>query len=120
NAVAGTKPNNSFNRSADSAALIENLNLSALIARPVNSGVMPTGSASENCAIDWKGKVVGKKLAQWEQYQEEAASFFRSLGLKAEVNAKKLRGARAQHDVDVWVYGSIYGLEFRWVIECKS
>ncbi len=32
--------NNSFNRSANSGAFIENLNLSALCARPVNSSVM--------------------------------------------------------------------------------
>jgi hypothetical protein len=32
-------PNNSFNRSANSAAFIVNLNLSASNARPVNSGV---------------------------------------------------------------------------------
>jgi hypothetical protein len=35
-----TKSNNSFNRSANSVAFIENLNLSALNVRPVNSGVM--------------------------------------------------------------------------------
>ena len=75
---------------------------------------------SQKYAFDWKSEVMDKQLAQWERYQEEAAAFFRSLGLKAEVNAKKLRGARATHDVDVWVYGSIYGLEFRWVIECKA
>ncbi len=33
------KPNNSFNRSANSAALIVNLSVSALCARPVNSSV---------------------------------------------------------------------------------
>jgi hypothetical protein len=34
-------PNNSLNRSAHSIAFIENLNLSVLCARPVNSGVGP-------------------------------------------------------------------------------
>jgi hypothetical protein len=41
NGIINGRSNNSFNRSANSAALIENLNRSALCARPVNSGVSP-------------------------------------------------------------------------------
>jgi len=37
--AAGHAPNNSFNRSAISAAFIENLRIPTLDARPVNSGV---------------------------------------------------------------------------------
>ena len=45
-------PNNSFNRSANSAAFIENLSISALCARSVNSGVGPqlTGGRDVNTA----------------------------------------------------------------------
>lgn len=54
----------------------------------------------------------------WKQYQNEAAEFFRSLGCDAEVDAKVV-GVRAEHRVDVWVRFKKFGLEARWVIECK-
>lgn len=30
-----------------------------------------------------------------------------------------MQGARGEHEVDVWVSRSIYGLEHHWVVECK-
>jgi len=54
----------------------------------------------------------------WKQYQDEIAKFFRSLGADAEVEAK-VAGARAEHRIDVWVRFKKFGLETRWVIECK-
>jgi len=56
--------------------------------------------------------------AGWQQYQDDAAAFFRALGLVAEVEAR-MEGARGVHDVDVLVSGTIYGLSIRWVVECK-
>lgn len=38
----------------------------------------------------------------WEDYQEEAASFFRSLGLEATTNVR-VNGIRTHHDIDVLV-----------------
>ncbi len=54
----------------------------------------------------------------WKQYQDETAKFFRSLGCDADVEAK-VAGARAEHTVDVWVRFRRFGLETKWVIECK-
>ena len=55
----------------------------------------------------------------WERYQEQAAEFFRSLGCDADVNLKKVPGARGKHDIDVLVRFKKFGLETTWVIECK-
>lgn len=54
----------------------------------------------------------------WKQYQNEIAEFFRSLGCEAEVEAK-IVGVRTEHKIDVWVCFKKFGLETRWVIECK-
>ena len=54
----------------------------------------------------------------WRRYQEETAEFFRSLGCEVDVEAK-VRGARAEHKIDVWVRFKKFGLETMWVVECK-
>lgn len=54
----------------------------------------------------------------WRRYQEETAEFFRSLGCEADVEAK-VPGARAEHRIDVWVRFKKFGLETKWVVECK-
>ena len=54
----------------------------------------------------------------WKQYQNEIGEFFRGLGCDAEVEAKVV-GVRAEHKIDVWVRFKKFGLETRWVIECK-
>lgn len=55
---------------------------------------------------------------KWEEYQNEVADFFRSIGLKAGVE-QKITGARGSHKIDVWVTFDKYGQEIRWVVECK-
>lgn len=55
----------------------------------------------------------------WQSYEEEAANFFRRLGLKATVGAT-VDGARGTHKVDVWVQGELHGLPFKWIVECKD
>lgn len=54
----------------------------------------------------------------WKDYQEQTATFFRSIGFEAETD-KKIQGARASHDVDVYVTSSVAGFSVQWVIECK-
>lgn len=54
----------------------------------------------------------------WQAYQDSCALFFRKLGFKADVEAK-VDGARGSHKVDVFVTGSVHGITFRWVVECK-
>lgn len=54
----------------------------------------------------------------WRRYQEETAEFFRHLRCEADVEAK-VPGARAEHKIDVWVRFKKFGLETKWVIECK-
>src|SRR5437016_1504933 len=58
-------------------------------------------------------------MLRWAVYQEQVAEFFRSLGCLATINAK-IRGARATHAIDVWVEFKRFGVEHRWVIECKA
>jgi restriction system protein len=54
----------------------------------------------------------------WQDYQEEVAKFFRSLGLKATTNFT-VQGVRTTHDVDVFVEAHHVGFVVRWIIECK-
>jgi restriction system protein len=54
----------------------------------------------------------------WDEYQEEAADFFRSLGLEATTNVT-LKGVRTSHDIDVLVKSKHAGFEVTWVVECK-
>lgn len=55
---------------------------------------------------------------RWRDYQEDVAKFFRQLDCDAKVDAR-VQGARARHNIDVWVTFSRFGLEHKWVIECK-
>jgi hypothetical protein len=54
----------------------------------------------------------------WQQYQEKTADLFRSLGCVADIETQ-VSGVRATHMIDVWVRFRKFGLEVRWVIECK-
>lgn len=54
----------------------------------------------------------------WQDYQEEAASFFRSLGLDASTNVT-VKGARTTHDIDVLVSSHHVGFDITWLVECK-
>jgi hypothetical protein len=55
----------------------------------------------------------------WKEYQKQAAAFFVSLGLNAQIEAI-VQGAREKHEVDVYVTGKHYGLPLKWVVECKN
>jgi restriction system protein len=55
----------------------------------------------------------------WHDYQEEAAEFFRSLGLEASTDFT-VRGVRTTHDVDVYVKSHHAGFDVIWVVECKQ
>lgn len=54
----------------------------------------------------------------WKEYQQEAASFFRSLGLDASTDVT-VAGVRTAHDIDVLVKFHHIGFEITWVVECK-
>lgn len=56
--------------------------------------------------------------ASWQTYQEEAAAFFRSLGMNAETDAR-IQGVRTSHDIDVLVTSQHQGFAIRWLVECK-
>lgn len=60
-----------------------------------------------------------RPLPAWSSYQEEAAGFFRDLGLEAETNVR-VEGARGVHDVDVLVSFQSAGIKVTWVVECKQ
>jgi hypothetical protein len=55
----------------------------------------------------------------WQQYQDEAAAFFRDLGFTATVD-ETIQGVRARHRIDVWVVFQQFGIVVRWVVECKE
>jgi restriction system protein len=57
-------------------------------------------------------------MANWKDYQEEAAEFFRSLGLEADTDVT-IQGVRTKHDVDVVVKSHHYGFDITWIVECK-
>lgn len=54
----------------------------------------------------------------WKEYQEEVASFFRSLGLDASTDVT-VEGVRTTHDIDVLVKSHHVGFEITWLVECK-
>jgi hypothetical protein len=56
--------------------------------------------------------------ATWQEYQEEAAAFFRSLGLDATTN-HSVQGVRTSHDIDVFVRSHHVGFDVVWIVECK-
>jgi restriction system protein len=56
--------------------------------------------------------------AAWENYQETAADFFRSLGMEARTNVT-VQGVRTSHDVDVLVKSRHVGFDVTWIVECK-
>jgi hypothetical protein len=58
------------------------------------------------------------RVSDWKQYQEDTALLFRGLGFHSETDVI-LEGARGKHALDVLVKGSVYGIDFSWVIECK-
>jgi restriction system protein len=61
---------------------------------------------------------LGNFALNWREYQKQAATLFRSLGCRAEVE-KIVDGVRGSHEIDVWVTRQIYGLEHHWVVETK-
>lgn len=54
----------------------------------------------------------------WKEYQEETASFFRSLGLDVSTDVT-VNGVRTTHDIDVLVKSRHVGFEVVWLVECK-
>ncbi len=54
----------------------------------------------------------------WKRYQDDAADFFTSLGLNAKTEVK-INGVRGIHTVDVFVSGDVFGLNLKWIVECK-
>lgn len=57
--------------------------------------------------------------SDWKEYQEDAATFFRSLGLSAETNVT-LKGVRTSHAIDVVVKSRQFSFEILWLVECKQ
>ncbi len=57
-------------------------------------------------------------MAEWSEYQEDVAQFFRDLGLTAETNAT-IAGVRTTHQIDVVVRSKHAGIAVSWLVECK-
>lgn len=57
-------------------------------------------------------------MADWKNYQETAATFFRSLGMSAQTDAT-IHGVRTKHDIDVLVCSHHAGFDIQWLVECK-
>ena len=58
------------------------------------------------------------RLMDWKDYQEEAAAFFRELGLDASTDVP-VKGVRTTHNVDVLVKSHFVGFDITWIVECK-
>ena len=54
----------------------------------------------------------------WQEYQEEAAEFFRSIGLEA-LTDHTVQGVRTKHAIDVYVKSHHVGFDCVWIVECK-
>ncbi|MFS2201996.1 restriction endonuclease [Pseudomonas sp. Pseusp3] len=57
-------------------------------------------------------------MKDWKKYQEDAADYFRALGMDAFTDTA-VRGARSSHDVDVLVTSHYLGFDITWIVECK-
>lgn len=57
-------------------------------------------------------------MKAWKKYQEDAASYFRSLGLDASTDTT-VSGVRTSHDIDVLVKSHHAGFDIMWIVECK-
>lgn len=57
-------------------------------------------------------------MTDWNDYQEETAEFFRSIGLVARTNVT-MNGVRTSHDLDVVVRSDHVGFDLLWLVECK-
>ena len=55
----------------------------------------------------------------WEEYQDKVATFLSLLGFEVRVD-EVIRGARAEHNIDVTARMSVAGVDQLWLIECKS
>jgi hypothetical protein len=54
----------------------------------------------------------------WQEYQKEAAAFFRSIGLEATTD-HVVQGVRTKHAIDVYVRSHHVGFDVVWIVECK-
>jgi len=59
---------------------------------------------------------VSSRYADWRDYQQAVAAFFRERGCAATVEAS-VTGVRATHKVDVYVTFRQHGVDVRWLIE---
>ncbi len=57
-------------------------------------------------------------MKEWKKYQEDAAAYFRMLGLNAATDVA-VKGVRTSHDVDVLVTSHYVGFDITWLVECK-
>lgn len=57
-------------------------------------------------------------MKPWKKYQEDAATYFRSLGLEA-LTDETIEGVRTKHDIDVLVKSHHVGFDIKWIVECK-
>lgn len=55
----------------------------------------------------------------WYVFQEEIATYFRSLGTSANTN-QSIQGVRTTHDIDVVVVTKFLGENLTWIIEAKK
>ena len=55
----------------------------------------------------------------WQEYPEQVAAFFRSIGLDATTN-HTAKGVRTTHDIDVFVRSHQVGFDVVWIVECKQ
>ena len=57
-------------------------------------------------------------MKAWKEYQEDAASYFRSLGLDASTDVT-VTEVRTRHEIDVLVKSHYAEFDITWLVECK-
>lgn len=55
----------------------------------------------------------------WYTFQEEIATYFRSLGTYAETN-KTVQGVRTKHDIDIYIKTKFLNVDLVWIVEAKK
>lgn len=59
------------------------------------------------------------KESAWYIFQEEIATYFRSLGTYAETN-KTVQGVRTKHDIDIYIKTKFLNVDLLWIVEAKK
>ncbi len=58
------------------------------------------------------------KKKKWHEYREKVGNIFTRLGCDVTID-KSVKGARSEHDIDVYIKFNANGIKCLWIVDCK-